>query len=143
LHATKLDLTSEAVARELAQHAVVLAPHDVVWPLGLMRPDLRFIVVNRVVTFIAFAGAGRRGEGELRIRLQQWVTDCTASSLDAPLYAGIVAPVDVVFLAACGANDDARVSLMQELLREAQPRFTWEVSFIGPYVVLSRASHSS
>lgn len=61
--------------------AVVFAPYQLIPPLGLLRPDIRFITTRPAETIIAFTNAGNPGEGNFRVEAAKNLFSCNLSWL--------------------------------------------------------------
>jgi len=69
------------LAATMAPGVVVLADYRVVTILGLLRPDVRFIVTRPVDTEINFSNGGRNKEGALRLALGTALVKCDFSKV--------------------------------------------------------------
>jgi hypothetical protein len=72
-------------ARHLAPGAIVLAPEDPAWVMGLMNPSLRFVSIRIHEALHVFRSANRAQEAALRVAAQGLVTDgqATPDRMDA------------------------------------------------------------
>ena len=59
----------------------MLGPPDVVIPLALLRPDMRFIATRSDETLVVFANAGLKEEGSLRGSVSEAIASCDMSSI--------------------------------------------------------------
>lgn len=64
-------------------HAVILAPTNIVIPLGLLRPDVRFIATRSDETGVVFANAGLADEGRLRAQVSEAIASCETSNISS------------------------------------------------------------
>ena len=71
-----------SVGGYIARGACVLAPTDLAWVLGLIRPDVTFETCRAIETEHAFRCAGKPLEGKLRVTAQKVLTDGPRSSKD-------------------------------------------------------------
>jgi hypothetical protein len=69
------------ISRLIKGRAVVLGPPDVVIPLALLRPDMRFIATRSDETLVVFANAGLKEEGSLRGSVSEAIASCDMSSI--------------------------------------------------------------
>ncbi|WP_454689409.1 DUF6077 domain-containing protein [Achromobacter aloeverae] len=75
------------ISATTATGTVMLADYRVVTILGLLRPDIRFIVTRPIDTAIIFSNAGREKEGALREAVGMALVSCdfsTVGSIRAP-----------------------------------------------------------
>jgi hypothetical protein len=69
------------ISRLIKGRAVVLGPPDIVIPLALLRPDMRFIVTRSDETMVVFANAGLKEEGILRGSVSAAIASCDMSNI--------------------------------------------------------------
>jgi hypothetical protein len=76
-------LAAQQIAATTQHGAVVLADYRVVTALGLLRPDLRFIVTRPVDTEMIFSNANRKTEGALRAAVGMALATCDFSKIES------------------------------------------------------------
>jgi len=93
---------TQQIAATTPVGAVVLADYRIATILGLLRPDVRFIVTRPVDTSMIFSNAGQKREGELRAAAGMALVTCNFSKL-SPIRATEVWPdlKEIVAPAAC------------------------------------------
>lgn len=91
---------AQQIAANTATGAVMLADSRIVTILGLLRPDIRFIVTRPVETVMIFSNAGRNEEGALRGAAGMALVTCDFSKLGsvraAELWRGLTEVVAAV-----------------------------------------------
>lgn len=119
-----------AVSALAQKHSVVLAPESVVSPLGLLRPDIRFIVTRPSETLHVFVDAGRTTDGEVRGRLGAALESCDFAKAERVRVEELWPDVSlVVFPARCGMES------VRDFLSLGSG---WQVVSLGNYYALSR-----